>query len=311
MATFAKNITTEEETKLNELAQSDDEVTKRHARCILMSAQGKTTVEIGMSLGFTERSARNVIHAFNETGIESVHRSELPGRPRLLKNIPTDVIEQTLTTSPRDFSIESDYWSLESLAKTLGIQFGISGLSADTLSREMRRRGVNWVQAKSEKARLRSQATAMAEQKRQHRAADRTSNLSDQPQSIPKDRIYSGRLINPDEEETYDAIAKNLREEFCVSGGVEEMNLQLAAVCYMKLAKAHIAEDWEKAERLDRMLRGHMAALKAAKKKQEKNDIRPTGDTPAERATSLLEKLAEAEAAEKAEAESEDNEQSQ
>lgn len=50
-----------------------------------------------------------------------------------------------------------------------------------------------------------------------------------------------------------------------------------------------------------------MATLKAAKKKQEKNAIKPTEETPAEWATRLLEKLAEAEAAEKAETENNDN----
>jgi hypothetical protein len=73
------------------------------------------------------------------------------------------------------------------------------------------------------------------------------------------------------------------------------MHIQLAAVCYLKLAKAHAEEDWEKAEHMDRMLSGHLAALKAAKKKQEAKWTQPSGDSPAEWATEVLERLDAAE----------------
>lgn len=166
MATFVRTITAEEEAQLKALADSDDEVTRRRALCILMSKQGKTTGEIGAELGLSERSARNIVAAFNKAGIESVPRALVSGRPRRLVGVSSADIEQVVADSPRDHEIDSDYWSLESLATVLGKSLGIENLSADTLGREMKRRGLNWLQVKREHVRIKCKATidARAEQ---------------------------------------------------------------------------------------------------------------------------------------------------
>ena len=285
MATFARTITTEEKERLQQYTTADAQLTCRRARCILMSSRGKTTAEIGVALGFTERSARNIIRAFNEVGMHSIDRAAVTGRPRLLADMPTDAIEEIIAASPREFHVDSDYWSLESLAEILSIRHG-EDISRDTLGRELMRRGIDWGQVKATRAGLGAHPATMGESKK-HRVSRR---MLDQP-----DHIYAGGLLRPSECKTYDAVARNLRKEFSVLGGVDEMHLQLAAVCYLKLAKAHMEENWEKAEHMDRMLNGHLAALKAAKKKQEASATQPSGDSPAEWATEVLERLAAAE----------------
>ena len=292
MATFVRIITTEEDTELRVLADSDDEVARRRALCILMSSQGKPTSEIGAALALSERSARNMINAFNKTGIQSVPRARVSGRPRRLASVPTAVIQQVVMDSPHDHGMDSDYWSLEALAAVLGKDLGIESLSADTLGREMKRRGLDWLQTKREHACSKVQDSTMDAQAKRRHTPQPTTASADQTLCLSESRVYSDRLLSAGERETYEAVIGNLRKEFSACGGIEEMHIQLAAVYFLRLAQAQAAEDWSKAEHLDRMLKNHLMELRAAKKKQETQVARSDGGSPAEWATELLERLA-------------------
>jgi len=161
MATFVRTITPEEDAQLRLLSQSQDGATRRRALCILMSSQGKTTAQIGAALSVSERAARNGVAAFNRAGIESVPRAPVTGRPRRLADIPTEAIDQVVADSPRNHGIDTDYWSLRSLAAVLCEGFGLESLSADTLGREIRKRGLDWLQAKQTRAGFRGARTYM------------------------------------------------------------------------------------------------------------------------------------------------------
>jgi len=266
MATFVRTITAVEEAELALLVDSEDEVTRRRALCILMSKDGKTTGEIGAEFGLSERSVRNSVVAFNKAGVQSVPRAPVSGRPRRLACVSNAAIEQIIASSPRDHEIVSDYWSLESLAAVLGKNFGIENLSADTLSREMKRRGLDWLQAKREHGASIVRPTTMDAPAEQHDTRLTTAPPGQSPRDS-KSSVYAGKLLSEDEQDTYDAVIENLRREFSVCGGIEEMHIQLAAVYFLRLAQAQADEDWGKAEHLDRMLKNHLTELKAAKKK--------------------------------------------
>lgn len=116
--------------------------------------------------------------------------------------------------------------------------------------------------------------------------------------------IYANRFLSPEERPIFDAIIAQLHEDFVFNKSSDFIQVELVAVYFLKLGRAQEAGDWEAAERLDRMIRCHMKDLKTTKITREGAEPTESQTTPAEWATALLEKLAEAEKA-KAESEAE------
>jgi len=116
--------------------------------------------------------------------------------------------------------------------------------------------------------------------------------------------IYANRFLSPEERPIFDAIIAQLQEDFVFNKSSDFIQVELVAVYFLKLGRAQEAGDWEAAERLDRMIRCHMKDLKTTKLTREGTEPIESQTTPAEWATPLLEKLAEAEKA-KAESEAE------
>ncbi|MGB9618779.1 MAG: hypothetical protein ACPL7K_00025 [Armatimonadota bacterium] len=114
--------------------------------------------------------------------------------------------------------------------------------------------------------------------------------------------IYANRFLTPEEKPIFDAIIAQLHEDFVFNKSSDFIQVELVAVYFLKLGRAQEVGDWEAAERLDRMIRCHMKDLKTTKLSREGTEPIESQTTPAEWATALLEKLAEAE---KAKAESE------
>lgn len=116
--------------------------------------------------------------------------------------------------------------------------------------------------------------------------------------------IYANRFLSEEERPIFDAIIAQLHEDFVFNKSSDFIQVELVAVYFLKLGRAQEIGDWEAAERLDRMIRCHMKDLKTTKLTREGTEPIESQTTPAEWATALLEKLAEAEKA-KAESEAE------
>ncbi|MDX2177669.1 MAG: hypothetical protein SF028_14495 [Candidatus Sumerlaeia bacterium] len=86
------------------------------------------------------------------------------------------------------------------------------------------------------------------------------------------------------------------------------IQVELVAIYFLKLGRAQEAGDWENAEKIDRMIRCHLKDLKATKISREGEQPKGPEKTPADWATSLLEK-ASAPNAEKSTAETGDSEE--
>lgn len=110
-----------------------------------------------------------------------------------------------------------------------------------------------------------------------------------------KHGIYADRFLTPEERPLFDAIITQLHEDFVFNKSSDFMQVELVAVYFLKLGRAQEAGDWDAAERLDRMIRCHLKDLKATKIAREGEEPKGPETTPAEWATALLEKLAEAE----------------
>lgn len=115
--------------------------------------------------------------------------------------------------------------------------------------------------------------------------------------------VYANRFLSPEERPIFEAIIAQLYQDFVFNKSSDFIQVELVAVYFLKLGRAQEAGDWEAAERLDRMIRCHMKDLKTTKITREGTEPSESQTTPAEWATALLEKLAEAEKSGKVEAE--------
>ncbi len=106
--------------------------------------------------------------------------------------------------------------------------------------------------------------------------------------------IYADRFLAAEERPLFEAIIGQLYQDFVFNKSSDFLQVELVAVYSVKLVRAQINGDMDAAEKLDRMIRCHLKDLKATKIAREGDT--PTGPqtTPAEWATALLEKLAEA-----------------
>lgn len=130
-----------------------------------------------------------------------------------------------------------------------------------------------------------------------HRNSGASRNRGGQPGNINnlQHGIYANRFLSPEERPIFDAIIEQLHEDFVFNKSSDFMQVELVAVYFLKLGRAQEAGDWDAAERLDRMIRCHLKDLKATKIAREGEEPKGPETTPAEWATALLEKLAEAE----------------
>ncbi|MCL4553267.1 MAG: hypothetical protein M1305_06945 [Candidatus Marsarchaeota archaeon] len=110
-----------------------------------------------------------------------------------------------------------------------------------------------------------------------------------------KHGIYADRFLSPDEKKIFDAIIEQLQDDFVFNKSSDFLQVELVGVYFVKLGRAQEAGDHDAAEKLDRMIRCHLKDLKTTKITREGTEPKLPETTPAEWATALLEKLAEAE----------------
>ena len=105
--------------------------------------------------------------------------------------------------------------------------------------------------------------------------------------------IYADRFLSPEERPLFEAIIGQLYQDFVFNKSSDFMQVELVAVYFLKLGRAQETGDWDAAERLDRMIRCHLKDLKATKIAREGEAAKGPETSPAEWATTLLEKLAD------------------
>lgn len=105
--------------------------------------------------------------------------------------------------------------------------------------------------------------------------------------------IYADRFLSPEEHPLFEAIIGQLYQDFVFNKSSDFMQVELVAVYFLKLGRAQETGDWDAAEKLDRMIRCHLKDLKATKIAREGEAPKGPETSPAEWATTLLEKLAD------------------
>ena len=148
MCIYVRPLTDEERQQTARLLRSADAATYRHARVVLLSAQGQKVSQIMVAVGLSDRQVRKIIHAFTQHGSRSLPRRPAPGREPLCDAQARAALVELLRRPPTDFGIESATWTGADLA-AMAQQQGIApALSPRTARREIERAGYRWQQAK-------------------------------------------------------------------------------------------------------------------------------------------------------------------
>jgi hypothetical protein len=99
---------------------------------------------------------------------------------------------------------------------------------------------------------------------------------------------YANRLLSDEEQVLFDALITQLHADFKFNESSDFIQVELVAIYFVKLRRAQEAEDWDAAEKLDRMLRNHLKDLKATKIAREGEQPKGPETTLAEWASAML-----------------------
>jgi transposase len=148
---FVRAPTLEERDQLQAGLRSTDGFVLRRCQIVLASSQGQTPAQIAASVGRTPQGVRNVIHAFNQQGLDCLEqRSNRPKRLRtLLDDSSLEALRELLHQTPRAFDKPTSLWTLE-LAAQVSFEQGLTPyqVSTETIRQALKRLGKNWKRAK-------------------------------------------------------------------------------------------------------------------------------------------------------------------
>lgn len=148
---FIRPLTQDERQTIEKSLRSSSAFVLRRCQILLASARREHASSIARQLGCDEGTVRNVIHGFNETGLNVLKKQSC--RPHHLRTSIADqylpALRDLLHRSPRDFGIERNFWSLP-LAARIAFEQGVIPIatSGASLRRALARLGVSWKRAK-------------------------------------------------------------------------------------------------------------------------------------------------------------------
>jgi transposase len=131
--------------------RSPDAVSLRRCQVLLASARGARPAAIARSLGCSDQTVRNIIHAFHRHGLTCLP----PGssRPHTIATAfdaaGTEHLRELLHRSPRDFGQPTSLWTLE-MAAEISFARGLTAtrVTGETVRATLARLGVGWRRAK-------------------------------------------------------------------------------------------------------------------------------------------------------------------
>ena len=102
--------------------------------------------------------------------------------------------------------------------------------------------------------------------------------------------IFSNSFLTEEERQQFQAIISQLYQDFVFNKSSDFYQVEIVALYMLKLRRAMELEDYDSAEKLDRLLRAHLRELKTTKLTREGDKPAGPETSPAEWATALLEK---------------------
>jgi transposase len=132
-------------------ANTRDAFHLRRVQYLLASAQGQKPAAIAATYGGCEQTVRNVVRAFNATGLECLFAKS--HRPKTVRPIlcgkSLERLEQLLHQCPRTLGKSRSIWTQRLLAEVL-YEEGLTEqpISQETVRRALKRLNANWKRAK-------------------------------------------------------------------------------------------------------------------------------------------------------------------
>lgn len=117
-------------------------VTWRRAQMVLLSAQGMDTTAVAEVTFTSPDRVRDVIHAFNTDGFDSLAPKYAGGRPRTFTTDQRCAITRIALARPADHDLPFSTWSLSKLADYLINQEVVDDISHEGLRMLLREEGV-------------------------------------------------------------------------------------------------------------------------------------------------------------------------
>jgi transposase len=149
---FVRPPTEEEQQALAAGLRSADAFTLRRCQIILASARGERARAIARSLGCSDQTVRDAIHAFDAVGMAALREGS--SRPHVI-HAAFDAdgaarLRALLHRSPRECGHASSVWTLALLAET-AYREGLTAtrVSGETVRATLARLGIRWRRAKT------------------------------------------------------------------------------------------------------------------------------------------------------------------
>lgn len=144
-------LTDGEQQQLQDALHAPDAFALRRAQYLLASTRGLLPHQIAATYGGSQQNVRNVLRAFNETGLECLTpQSRRPKTVRpLLEGAKLEQLRHLLHQSPRTFGKKQSTWS-QSLLAEVAYEAGLTEqrVSYETIRQALLRLGANWKRAK-------------------------------------------------------------------------------------------------------------------------------------------------------------------
>jgi transposase len=148
---FIRPLSDDERIQLEADRRTADACRVRRAQIVLASARRLSPKPIAQLVGCSVQTVRNVLHAFNTHGVESLKKQST--RPKtvapVLDDAKCDRLQHLLYQSPRLYGKPTGIWTL-ALAAEVCYEQGVTErlMSDETIRRALKRLETNWKRAK-------------------------------------------------------------------------------------------------------------------------------------------------------------------
>lgn len=148
---FVRDLTEDENHALDQALRSNQSFTLRRAQILRLSAQQHRPREIAQMLGCSVQSVRDIIHTFEERGLDCLRRAKTGAKaPQpIFDEAKRDTLMDLVHKSPRCFGQARSCWTLEALAE-VSFEVGLTPkqVSHETIRQAIHALGSSWKRAK-------------------------------------------------------------------------------------------------------------------------------------------------------------------
>jgi transposase len=140
MALYVEELSPDERTQLQQIANGNDAIQARWAQIVLLSASGIGVPKIADTLGVSAATVRARIKAFNQQRMAAMQRGASPGRPETISPSLGDKFAALMRErEPRDFGWADTGWTLDMLVKVATVEGWVESISREGVRLALRK----------------------------------------------------------------------------------------------------------------------------------------------------------------------------